>query len=201
MWTAPSSQDALQRFNQIACVHMSGLLMRSHMNAGQDGFRDKGSKQQCDLREGAIGSIGVSGVVDRSITPSAHHLASSDIGSARLQSSCSPCLADLWTAPRWRARISLCGSLLSPSFSTRRVSCCPRMVEGCIGRVVRPESRYVTVRSGSRPIRHRAEGGRNRGYRKRATRAARGASTTSGQAGLADHYTVPARAAGANFAI
>jgi hypothetical protein len=27
-------------FDQIACVHMSGLLLRSHMNAGQDGFRD-----------------------------------------------------------------------------------------------------------------------------------------------------------------
>jgi hypothetical protein len=33
---------------------MSGLSMRSHMNAGQDGFRDKGTKQRCDLREGAI---------------------------------------------------------------------------------------------------------------------------------------------------
>ena len=40
MWTAPSSQEVVQRFDQIACVHMSGLLMRSHMNAGQDGFRD-----------------------------------------------------------------------------------------------------------------------------------------------------------------
>jgi phage-related protein len=49
MWTAPSSQGILQCFDQIACVHMSGLLVRSHMNAGQDGFRDKGSKQQSDL--------------------------------------------------------------------------------------------------------------------------------------------------------
>jgi hypothetical protein len=64
---------------------MSGLSMRSHMNAGQDGFRDKGTKQRCDLREGAIEFIGASRVVDRSITPSAHHLASSGIGSARLQ--------------------------------------------------------------------------------------------------------------------
>jgi hypothetical protein len=45
----PSSQGALQCFDQIACVHMSGLLVRSHMNAGQDGFRDKGSKQSSDL--------------------------------------------------------------------------------------------------------------------------------------------------------
>jgi hypothetical protein len=28
---------------------MSGLLSRSHMNAGQDGFRDGSSKQVCDL--------------------------------------------------------------------------------------------------------------------------------------------------------
>jgi hypothetical protein len=49
MWTAPSSQGVWQRFDQIACVHMSGLSMRSHMNAGQDGFRDTGSKQQGDL--------------------------------------------------------------------------------------------------------------------------------------------------------
>src|SRR5216684_9378550 len=43
----------------------------------------------------ATGSIGVSRVVDRLIAPSAHYLASSGIGSARLQLSCSPCLADL----------------------------------------------------------------------------------------------------------
>jgi hypothetical protein len=49
MWTAPSSQGVWQRFDQIACIHMSGLSMRSHMNAGQDGFRDTGSKQQGDL--------------------------------------------------------------------------------------------------------------------------------------------------------
>jgi transposase len=41
MWTAPSSQGVLQCFDQIACAHMSGLLARSHMNAGQDGFRDR----------------------------------------------------------------------------------------------------------------------------------------------------------------
>src|SRR6202048_2756451 len=52
MWTAPSLQGALQCFDQIACVHMSGLFVRSHMNAGQDGFRDKSSKQKGDLIEG-----------------------------------------------------------------------------------------------------------------------------------------------------
>jgi hypothetical protein len=50
---------------------MSGLSLRSHMNAGQDGFRDKGSKQWSDLME-AIGFLGVSRVVDRLITPPAH---------------------------------------------------------------------------------------------------------------------------------
>jgi hypothetical protein len=30
-------------FDQIACVHMSGLSLRSHMNAGQDGFRNASS--------------------------------------------------------------------------------------------------------------------------------------------------------------
>ena len=43
MWTGPSSQGILQCFDhQISCAHMSGPLVRSHMNAGQDGFRDKG---------------------------------------------------------------------------------------------------------------------------------------------------------------
>src|ERR1700730_2373158 len=40
----------------------------------------------------------MSRILDRSITPSAHLLASSGIGSARLQLSCSPCLADLYVA-------------------------------------------------------------------------------------------------------
>jgi hypothetical protein len=48
---------------------------------------------------GAMELNGVSRVVDRSITPSALLLASSGIGSARLQVSCSPCLADLYAAP------------------------------------------------------------------------------------------------------
>jgi hypothetical protein len=51
MWTAPSSQGVLQCFDQIACVHMSGLFVRSHMNAGQDGFRDESSKQESGLIE------------------------------------------------------------------------------------------------------------------------------------------------------
>src|SRR5215210_3904744 len=41
MWTAPGSQgddDGLG--DLIACAHMSGLLARSHMSAGQGGFRD-----------------------------------------------------------------------------------------------------------------------------------------------------------------
>jgi hypothetical protein len=49
MWTASSSQCILQCFDQIACVHMSGLLMRLHVNVGQDGFRGMSSKPKCDL--------------------------------------------------------------------------------------------------------------------------------------------------------
>jgi hypothetical protein len=54
MWTAPSSQGVSQCFDQIACVHMFGLLVRSHMNAGQDGFRDESSKQKNDLVGGPL---------------------------------------------------------------------------------------------------------------------------------------------------
>ena len=117
MWTAPSSQGILKLFDQIACVHMSGLSMRSHMNAGQDGFRDKGSKQSRDPIDGH-GGFGVSRVVDRLITPSARYLASSGIGSARLQFSCSPCLADLWTAPTVAAGtdVAACGSPVTINF-------------------------------------------------------------------------------------
>jgi transposase len=43
MWTAASPQGSWAMFDQIACVHMFGLLLRSHMNAGQDGFRDASS--------------------------------------------------------------------------------------------------------------------------------------------------------------
>src|ERR1700726_2060533 len=97
MWTASSSQGYFgQCSDQIACVHMSGLLSRSHMNAGQDGFRDASSKQPSDLWRPVEST---ERVLDRSITPSAGCLASSGIGSARLQLSCSPCLADLYAAP------------------------------------------------------------------------------------------------------
>ena len=37
-------------FDRIACDHMSGLYVRPHMTAGQDGFRNSGSEQDCDLR-------------------------------------------------------------------------------------------------------------------------------------------------------
>jgi len=34
MSTASSSQEHSDEFDRIACVHISGLLVRSHMNAG-----------------------------------------------------------------------------------------------------------------------------------------------------------------------
>jgi len=70
MWTAPGLQELWQRADRIACDHMSGLLMRSPMTAGQDGFRDGSSKQGRGFWS-AAGSHGVSHVSDRSITPSA----------------------------------------------------------------------------------------------------------------------------------
>ena len=84
MWTAPCSQGEFASLDLIACVHMSGLSMRSHMNAGQDGFRDPGSYHRRDLVS-AIGTFGVSRVPDRSITPSADHIASSYSAPPRLR--------------------------------------------------------------------------------------------------------------------
>lgn len=69
---------------------MSGLLLRSHVTAGQNGLRDEGSKQPGDLMK-AIDSNGLSLVVDRSITPSAARLASYGLISARSHRCCSPC--------------------------------------------------------------------------------------------------------------
>jgi hypothetical protein len=66
----PRLARAVQRADRIACDHMSGLLMRSHVTAGQDGFRDGSSKQGRGFWS-AAGSHGVSHVSDRSITPSA----------------------------------------------------------------------------------------------------------------------------------
>ena len=77
---------------------MYGLLMRSHMTAGQDGFRDASSKQRSDLC-GATVFTGVSRVVDRSITPSAVYLASSGLNAARLLLYLLPVPAKLYAAP------------------------------------------------------------------------------------------------------
>jgi hypothetical protein len=71
MWTASSSQGVLQCFDQIACVDMSGLFVRSPMSAGQDGFRDKSSNQKSDLIASHWKMRNVSRW-DRLITPSAH---------------------------------------------------------------------------------------------------------------------------------
>jgi hypothetical protein len=54
MWTAPSLQGVFAGSGQIACVHMSGLLKRSYVNAGQDGFRDTSSKHRSDLITGPL---------------------------------------------------------------------------------------------------------------------------------------------------
>ena len=89
MWTAPSLQGVLQCFDQIACVHMSGLFVRSHMNAGQDGFRDKSSKQKGDLIEGhwKMRNVSRRGSIDHTICLLSCKVASAQHG---LQLSCSP---------------------------------------------------------------------------------------------------------------
>ena len=70
MWTAPSWQGCLgSASDQIACVHMSGLLSRSHMNAGQDGFRDASSKHFSDLWRPLDPTECLASWIDRS-----HHL-------------------------------------------------------------------------------------------------------------------------------
>jgi hypothetical protein len=90
----PLLARCLQRFDQIACVHMSGLFMRSHMNAGQDGFRDKSSKQNGDLIEGhwKIRNVSRRGSIDHAICSLSCKFW---LSSARLQLSGSPRLADL----------------------------------------------------------------------------------------------------------
>lgn len=71
MWTAPFSQVFWQCFDTIACVHMSGLLLR-FIDAGQDGFRDRGSKQQVGFQLPQGGTEYPLSWIDRS-----HHLLSS----------------------------------------------------------------------------------------------------------------------------
>ena len=62
MWTAPGLQEVSSVAGRIACDHMSGLLTRSQMTAGQDGVRDASSKQSSGF-ERATGSHGVSRVL------------------------------------------------------------------------------------------------------------------------------------------
>ena len=124
MWTAPSLQGFLQRFDQIACVHMSGLSVRSHMNAGQDGFRDKGSKQHYDLRKRPLGlSECPVSWIDRS-----HHLLLILQVLASAQHGCSSVAPRVWPISRphrlgWR-RILRCNPPLSASSSRRCARSC-----------------------------------------------------------------------------
>jgi len=90
MWTAPSSQGYFgQCSDQIACVHMSGLFSRSHMNAGQDGFRDASSKHPSDLWRPVESTECLASWIDRS-----HHLLVALQVLASAQHGCS------WVAPR-----------------------------------------------------------------------------------------------------
>jgi hypothetical protein len=79
-------------FDQIG-VHMSGFLLRSHMNASQDVFRDSSPKQVDGLDRPVASSACLASWIDRS-----HHLLITlqVLASARYGgSSLLPCLADL----------------------------------------------------------------------------------------------------------
>jgi hypothetical protein len=112
-------------FDRIACVHMSGLSMRSHMNAGQDGFRDEGSKHQGDLSRGhwVYRSVPRRGSIDHTICSlSCKFWASAQHG-------CSSVAPRVWPIsrprlPRQRARISRCKFPRSASSSRRCAPSC-----------------------------------------------------------------------------
>src|SRR5208282_894222 len=55
-------------FDRIACDHMCGLFVRSHMTAGQDGFRDASSKQLSGVeRRWVARSVSRLGLIDHTI--------------------------------------------------------------------------------------------------------------------------------------
>jgi hypothetical protein len=55
-------------FDRIACNHMCGLFVRSHMTAGQDGFRDASSKQLFGIEHrGGKRSVSRLGSIDHTI--------------------------------------------------------------------------------------------------------------------------------------
>ena len=66
----PSRKRIWAWFDRIACGHMSGLLVRSHMTVGQDGFRDTRSKQDGDL----VKAIGHARSLSLSWIDRSHHL-------------------------------------------------------------------------------------------------------------------------------
>jgi transposase len=125
MWTASSSQGVLQCFDQIACVHMSGLLSRSRVNAGQDGLRDANSKHDCDLW-GPLGhSEYFASWIDRS-----HHLLIILQVLASAQHGCSSVAPHGWlissARPPRRRRTSQCKvPLLASSSRQCAPSCWP----------------------------------------------------------------------------
>src|SRR5215210_7886715 len=93
MWTAPGSQgDDIGLGDLIACAHMSGLLARSHMSAGQGGFRDVRPKHWRDHVRPLAPTGSLTSRVDRS-----HHLFVLLQGPASVRHGCGS------VAPRARA--------------------------------------------------------------------------------------------------
>lgn len=125
MWTAPSLQELFDSFDRIACVHMSGLLERSHMNAGQDGFRNVGSKQNC----GHIGPLHRTEYPTSRIDRSHHLLVSCKFAhqlSTVASLFCSLWLADLFMLrwPEWTVQHYFYKPRPSSSFSRRSWRSC-----------------------------------------------------------------------------
>jgi len=76
MWTAPRLQEKPAAvLDRIACNHMSGLSLRSLVTTGQDGFRDKRSKQGTDVcRHWIPRSVSRLGSIDPTISSFSHKL-------------------------------------------------------------------------------------------------------------------------------
>lgn len=137
MWTAPPCKNSFDDFDRIACVHMSGLLVRSHMNAGQDGFRDVGSKQCIDH----VGPLDPTECPASRIDRSHHLLVSCKFThqfSTVASVSCSPLPTDFVMPRRPEPVAQHCPYRLrrSPSFSRRSWRSCwpvrqPRVLAAC----------------------------------------------------------------------
>src|SRR5438034_11290292 len=78
MWTAPVPQEVFRWSDRIACIHMSGLLVRLVRPLAKMVFRDASSKHASDL----YGPMGPTDCLAPRIDRSYHLLSSCSSGSA-----------------------------------------------------------------------------------------------------------------------